>query len=363
MNGLMTEREWRRQAARPRPPRPVYWGAQCVLLPRAKPALRQDKAFHAFLMLLSLATALMMPALYPRAVYTQYPEAQAALQPGRAKPRSVSAVGYELPRDIPTQTVTYTQEQLLRGRLLLLDDAHPLPAAAPAPNTVCIASYGKGMVLGRGLGVRSGRATIQALTELFADLRAQGVSGLCVWHGTWSAAEQRSVQTARVRERLPSMTLGDAVRATLAETGGSAYRESQQEYSVEIRLSASAASVADERLLEATPQGQALLRLAWRHGFIRREPDGAGARAYRFRYVGQAHATAMTYLDLDMEGYLDWLHHKGTLTIHQGGALRYVILCKPITGSHVAFDVPAGAVCEYSADNTGYAIVACTMQP
>ena len=52
MNGLMTEREWRRQAARAKPPRSVCWGAQCVLPAKRRKKLREDRSFSVFLLLL-----------------------------------------------------------------------------------------------------------------------------------------------------------------------------------------------------------------------------------------------------------------------------------------------------------------------
>ena len=55
MNGLMTEREWRRQAARAKPPRSVCWGAQCVLPAKRRKKLREDRSFSVFLLLLSLS--------------------------------------------------------------------------------------------------------------------------------------------------------------------------------------------------------------------------------------------------------------------------------------------------------------------
>ena len=64
MNGLMTEREWRRQAARAKPSRPVCWGAQCVLPAQKRKKLREDRSFSVFLVLLSLSAALAMPVLY-----------------------------------------------------------------------------------------------------------------------------------------------------------------------------------------------------------------------------------------------------------------------------------------------------------
>lgn len=360
MNGLMTEREWRKQAMR-RTPRPDYWGAQCVIKP-ARQTLKEDKAFRAFLILLSLVTALTMPVLVPRAQLQEYPQATAKAAEGGVEARSVSAVSYTLPQELSYQSGTYTYEQLLRGRMLLIDEEHPLPEGVPAPNTMSVASYGKGMVPVHGLNVRSGRETIGALTSLFTALRERGVSGLSVWKGTLSAAEQRSTQIAAMRSKIARMPLEDALLEALSETDPPGMGEMQQEYTVEIRLSADEAGQPDERPLERTEQGRMLLQLAWRSGFIRRDPQGAGAKAFRFRYVGEAHATAMIYLDLTFEEYLEWLHLKGQLAVWRDGALRYIILCKPMTGTHVDFSLPVGASYEASLDNEGYAIVACTLE-
>ena len=74
-----------------------------------------------------------MPALTPRAVRQQYPQATAAQSGEGIQARAVSAVSYGLPEGLETQSVTYTYEQLLRGRLLLLDEEHPLPEERPRP--------------------------------------------------------------------------------------------------------------------------------------------------------------------------------------------------------------------------------------
>ena len=124
------------------------------------------------------------------------------------------------------------------------------------------------------------------------------------------------------------------------------------EYAVEIRLRS-----APDMPLENSRQGQALLQQAWRHGFVRTNPQ---SRPFRFRYVGKAHATAMTYLDVNFGEYLNWMHQKGSLAVSTEGELRYLILCQPVTDDHASFSLPVDARCEVSLDNTGYALAACT---
>lgn len=145
------------------------------------------------------------------------------------------------------------------------------------------------------------------------------------------------------------MVLG---RAELPGTG-----EMIQEYTVEIRLVDGISRQADERSLEESAQGQALLQYAWRYGFVRSDPS----QPYRFRYVGKAHATAMTYLNLSLADYLEWLHQKQVIAVSAGGRIQYLIFCQPMKNDRIAFELPVGAVYEASLDNTGYAVVACTL--
>ncbi|MCI6376746.1 MAG: hypothetical protein MR842_03155 [Clostridiales bacterium] len=360
MNGLMTEREWRRQAVRPRRAHPVCWGAQCVMAGK-RGALKQDKAFRAFLLLTACMLAVALPMLAPKRKRSEYPMAAVQASAQQAQPREVSCVSYAMPDGVALRSVTYTREQLLRGKLLVVDAAHELPRDAPAPNTMSIAAYGRGMVPVNDLKIQSGRDTIQALIRLFDALRARDVGGLSVWRGTQSAAEWRIEQISRIRARAETATLQEAVERTLRESEDPCLAEGLQEYTVEIRLSTGDAAEPDSRALEATPQGRALLQLAWRCGFIQRRPGAKGALAYRFRYVGQAHATAMTYLNLGLEEYAQWLHQKGTLTVYENGAPKYVILCKPMTGTHIELWLPEGASWDVSLDNLGYAVAACTL--
>lgn len=158
------------------------------------------------------------------------------------------------------------------------------------------------------------------------------------------------------------MPLNEAVSRTIAETDGPQTGDLQQEYTVEIRLSVNGSSLPDERPLgQSEPRPLPDAKRHGGHGFIQRNPEGPGAQAYRFRYVGEAHATAMTYLDLNFESYLRLLHKKGVVTVQKDGKLRYIILCSPMEETHVEFLLPANAHYDASLDNMGYAVVACTL--
>lgn len=354
MNGLMTEREWRKQYLKQSKSRPLWWGAQYLLSTKAKQNVAQDRAFRSFLLLLSCTVAILLPVFYPMKKAESFAEVQPTVLSASVQPRSVSAVSYAVPQQLQWTEHTFTTAELARGKMLLLDADHALPANLPPPNTFSIAAYGKGMVPVASLRLQSGAETIEALQQLFAALRQKGVNGLSVHQGTLSAAQQQALRLEELRKWMRSLPPDQAAEKTVRETDRPGTGEMLQEYTVELRF-------ADAEPFEHSQQGQSLLQTAWRYGFIRTNPNGAGTQSSRFRYVGRAHATAMTFLDLPFESYLQWLHEKGALTISENGAPRYLILCQPLSGDRISFQLPQNAACEASLDNLGYAIVACTL--
>ena len=352
MNGLLTEREWRKQAQRRRRTNAAWCGAQCVLEGTSKlHLLRRDRSFQLFLLMSTLAAAVVLPVLVPQTAGESFVEQPSIAQETAFIPRTVSEITYALP-SLEYHTHTFSRMQLVRGRMLLLDAGHPLPSDVPPPNTFSIAAYASGMVPVGALSIQSGRETIAALQELFAALRRMDADGLMVSAGTTSTAQQRQLRRSTMAELMHTHPPAQARQQVFSRLDAPDTGEMLQEYAVEIRLRS-----APEQALESCPQGQTLLQMAWRHGFIRTDPE---RRPHRFRYVGRAHATAMTYLDLDLEEYLLWLHQKSVIAIRSGENLRYLILCQPMTGTHLSMALPADATCELSLDNMGYAIAACT---
>ncbi|MDD3335098.1 MAG: hypothetical protein PHI98_06210 [Eubacteriales bacterium] len=357
--GVLTEREWRnrRRSTKRQPP---CWGAQCTMVKTPSLSSRR-RALHAAMVMISFVIAMALPAAVGKQQepdqYQILAAEWTAAQPVSA--RAVNEVEYALPQGIDYVSKTFTREQLLRGKFLLISDGRPLPKGVPAPNTMSVANYGKGMVPVNDLTIKSGKETIAALTRLFAGLRGKGIGGFAVCRGTMTPWEQREWQLERLRTLAARMPMDEAVRKTLAEVDPPGTGELQQEYAVELRLVVSGSSQPDEQLLESTAPGRTLLQTAWRYGFIRTTSEGEGFRAFRFRYVGEAHATAMTFLNLDMEEYLTLLHQKRVLHVKRDATKSYFIFCKPMDGEYVEFQLPEGAALEASFDNDGYAVVAC----
>ena len=186
--GLMTEREWRRQYVRIARKRTDCWGAQCW---KPKPRWRQNRRNWACLLLGAWAVALLLPVIAAPSVPREYSQLQQTEEALLATRPQSSAVSYVLPEGIACSRQIFPKEQLLRGKLLYLDENHVLPDGTPAPNTMSIARYGNGMVPVNDLTIKSGKETIRALARLFAALRGSGADGFKVSRGTMTPLEQR----------------------------------------------------------------------------------------------------------------------------------------------------------------------------
>lgn len=350
---LLTEAEWRKLASRRQRTSPVCWGARCYDPYAAKFHPANNRILQRFLLLAALITGLILPFAVP---YTP-PEtfAEQAVGPAVSQPavRSVREISYSLPwRE--TINTTFHRSELSRGKMMLLDENHPLPDDAPFPNTASIARTANGTVPVRSLDIKTGWQTITALSDLFHHLRMQQADGLFVSHGAVTVVQQKQnhFDTMRDLMRLYSPETAAALTVQMLDMPGTG--ELLQEHAIEFALMENSA---EEISPEETYQGQLLLRTAWRYGFVRTDRS----HAWRFRYVGKAHAAAMTYLNVDLATYLEWLHLKQHLVVWEGTKPIYLILCVPLIGEYAAFNLPKDCTFEVSLDNTGYALAACTL--
>ena len=118
MNGLITEREWRKQYLKHSKARPCWWGAQYISAPQRRPALRKDRAFLGFLLLLSCTIGLLLPFFCPMKEKESFEEAQTAMTEVAVEPRSVSAVSYAAPSYVEWHSIRF-----------LLSCRRPIPSA------------------------------------------------------------------------------------------------------------------------------------------------------------------------------------------------------------------------------------------
>ena len=351
------EWEWRQKTGARKRSAKAVWGPQWE-----RPSVRRFFSWKwgKVILLVAAMAACQTPVSVSNEWQIQPAEQGLAAAGSQPLPRTISAIVYDYPPEAELISFSCTRQQLLRGKLLLLDQAHPLPQDVPAPNTLSIAAYAGGNIPVRSLQLSSGIETMDALKSLFSALRRQNVTGLAVWEATISQAQQQAEKLEYARMLMRSVLPEDAAAQTVMLWNEPGAEEMLQEYTVELRFRRETSP--DPRRPEMHADGQALLQQAWRHGFVRTHPDAGEHGPHRFRYVGRAHAMAMTYLDLSLQDYLLWLHEKGVLTIYNGGTPEYVIVCTALQNGRAVFRVPQNAQYEVSLDNIGYAVAACTLQ-
>lgn len=302
---------------------------------------------------------------YPGTVEASDKQVQAQA-PAASTPAPVSlpeSVRAGLPRSLPLVAVLPSQEQLWAGKLLLIDETHPIPQEAPAPNTLSIAAHGEGKIAVRSVSHVTDLEVIKALQGLFAKGRAAGMKDWLVWEGSRSNAQQLALQLQLAGQYAQTMPLDEAAARAAREVPAPGCSEHQLPYVVDIRLASGWNVLPSSEPLTASASGRLLLETAWQYGFIHRYGTKIASpyqdEAYHFRYVGLAHSTLMHALAMRLPEYLDFLHQAGTITYYEGEAPRYAMLCRPAQ-ENVSFSVPEGCTWEASMDNTGYAVLAVT---
>lgn len=272
-----------------------------------------------------------------------------------------------LPQAETIQAAFSTQE-LLQGRLLLVDETHPLPEGYTPGDTFGVLRHTQGRVECRDLSAVSGEDTLLALSNLFAAARQARFVQFTVFAGTRSAQQQRILLTDTLAAFARDMPIASALDAAVNAVGSVDCSEHQLAWAVDIRQCPIWNGTPLNQAYDKTPAGRWLAEHCWEHGFIRRwpkaQPTDHCCRAYHLRYVGQAHAMLMHALNASLEEYLSLLHQHGTLTLYdEKGAPLACAVCLPAGEHQTLFTLPAAQVEDASLDNTGYAVVACLFTP
>jgi len=198
---LMTESEWRKKVYPISRKQPGWWGPQCVYPSARRRRVLHDRSFHRFILMLSVITAFLLPFFYASSTQEIVIEPIADQQQSM-QVRHVSAISYNKPVGLANRICTFTREELLRGRMMLLDEEHRLPSDIAPPNTASVAKYGKGMVPVRSFSVKTGEQTIEALSLLFSQMKAEGMEGIYVWQGALTEAQQRQSLSTEIRSEI-----------------------------------------------------------------------------------------------------------------------------------------------------------------
>jgi D-alanyl-D-alanine carboxypeptidase len=336
------------------------------------PRIYRPRSRRRFLLAVSFLTILFLAGGLFAALYNRPSAVEMALVP--RQPNSLSdpapvpqklpsTVQQGLPRGLPLAAVMPAPEMLLGGKLMLIDQSHPIPKEALPPNTLSIADLGAGKIAVRTVQHATDEEVIYALAELCTKGRSSGFSDWLVWEGSRSNAQQLEKQLERTGLHAQNMPLVEAAEQAAREVPAPGTSEHQLPYVVDIRLAAGWNAMPESAPLESSKSGRFLLDTAWQYGFIHRygskPPAPYTDEAYHFRFVGVAHSTLMHALNIRLPEYLALLHDKGTLTYYEEGVPRYAVICKK-AAENVSFSLPKGCTWEGSIDNMGYVVVAVT---
>lgn len=263
-----------------------------------------------------------------------------------------------------TQRLTVTMQRLEQGRMLQVDEAHPIPEGVDAPNTFNILGYTHGRVACRDQQAQLGKDALIALEDMCVDARNQGIGYITVTAATRSQEQQRNLLNEKAAQLSRSMPLEEAVVQAKKHVQPPGCAEHQLPWTVDIRICRGWDKLPEEEALSASEEGRWLTEHAWMYGFIQRwkdaDPLQDDHRPYCFRYVGEVHARLMHEMNVGYEEYLALLHVYGALTLYnENGAPVLSAVCAEAGERHTVFEVPENVkIDDASLDNTGYALLA-----
>lgn len=265
-----------------------------------------------------------------------------------------------------TKRLTVTTQRLLQGRMLLVDEEHPIPEGVELEDVFGVLTYARGRIACRDQQAALGRETLVALEDMCVHARNSGMSFITVFAGCRSREQQRLLLLEKIDDLSRTMTMEEAVAEAKRFVPPPGCSEHQLTRSVDIRICLGWNLPPRTEPLADSPQGAWVVAHAWEYGFIQRWPDADPAlddhRPYCFRYVGKTHALLMHALGMTMEEYLALLRDKGTVTLlDENGAPLATAMCAGAGERHTVFEAPADVELEdASLDNTGWAVICFT---
>ena len=323
---------------------------------------------RAVLLVPALALIAAVWLLLPRAAA---PDAQTFAMPAQtAPPRQAftlpDSVRKGFPEGYALGQLAMPETRLREGRMLLIDDSHPLPEGYTPADTLNILNASGGRATCRDLSAVLGEDALDALSAMLTAARQEKHMGLVVFAGSRSPEQQRILLTDTLAALSRDMGLDEALSAARSAVASPGYSEHQTAWAVDIRVCPQWNGAPLAESMEESADGRWLMENCWRYGFIRRypgaDPRDGSCRAYHLRYVGCAHASLMHALDLSLEDYLSLLHRHRTLTLYDGesGAPLCSAVCMEAEGRQTLFILPVDASVEdLSLDNLGCAVASC----
>lgn len=293
------------------------------------------------------------------------------------KPWRVEDEGYtELEN---TSTVTVDRADLITGGLLLINPWHSLPADFSESTLVSVGNSSSWKIAVADGTVRLFPVAFDALQNMINAAGADGLADYIVREAYRSNDTQTTLFNNQM-EKLSNKYSGDILieqtKKTVNYPGTSEY-QSGMSFRMDI-YNKENPEIGKQKFQESD-QGKWFTANSWKYGVIFRFPTvdfptsawedksyktGVTSQINLYRYVGNAHAAAMTILDYCLEEYVEFLINHPHICIYEDGALRYEVY-RIEAEDAATYDLPVpNPAASYiaSLDNMGGVVMAYTYQ-
>lgn len=276
-----------------------------------------------------------------------------------------------------TSTVTVDRATLMLGGLLLVNPWHPLPSDFSDSALVSVGNNSGWKIAVTDGNVRLFPAAFQALQNMIAGAAEDGLADYIVreaYRSNDTQTELFNSQMEKLSDKYSGDILIEQTKKTVNYPGTSEY-QSGMSFRMDI-YNKEKPEVGKQKFQESD-QGKWFTDNSWKYGVVFRFPTvdfptvawedktyktGVSAQLNLYRYVGEAHATAMRILEYCLEEYVEFLIDHPHICIYEDGALRYeVFRIKADDASSYDLPVPNPASSYIaSLDNMGGVVLAYT---
>lgn len=281
------------------------------------------------------------------------------------------------------RNVNVTRREMLSGGLLLVNRWHLMPADLLDNYMVSVSQHSRAdedktnNIPTANSSISMQQTAVEALMKLYADARASGLDmdNIIIQEGYRSMETQSGYWNdtiAKIGDRYTGDALTERARRETAYPGSSDY---QAGLSFRVYNYKSGDLEFSNTPLHQTEQGKWLYNNSWKYGYIFRFPvqgfpyEDTVDKSYKtainlsnnkvYRYVGEAHAAAMTALGLCLEEYVEYLMENPHIAVYLDGKLLYEIYRMEGGYGDTSVNIPSKASSySVSTDNMGGLVVA-----
>jgi len=247
------------------------------------------------------------------------------------------------------------RDELLKGKLLIVNAEHPLPPDFPSPNVRAVRAM-VGAYLPAKDDTLLGEEAIYSLCDMKLSYCLD--SGVTFGAGAVSAAQQEERRRGAYDRYSRVYPLMEAMQLACAAIPGGGMSEHQTGYALDIELHPPL-SMGYAHPLKRNTVGRWIYENMWKFGWIDRSrmEEGGECDGIHIRYVGRIHAAAMHALGVGLEDYWNVLRKEENIVLSYGGEVYAVIVCGRMSEQY-EITLPEGRAYDASSDNMGWAAAA-----